>query len=263
MVEIKPFDFESFDFIEESNDSLQRTEEWHKKRSGCFTGSNNKKLMGCGRSTGSKSWIEYPAKVYDFGVTAEKYIFAVGKERLTGNRSMEVKAKPLQHGIDNEPLLIQQLLNDGIITDFVEKGFEKFPNYENGGASVDGIAKAGPNIPKRLGLKVDEEIVLELKCCVSWDGNYARMYEPVTEKHDDFWQFQSEMLAVGVKKTLYVATNPMTVKDYDCEICEASPIHQQYLLKRCKIADKAIELWGKYKYSKALAVAIAEFKEEG
>ena len=44
---------------------------------------------------------------------------------------------------------------------FEEKDFETFTDSELGGASVDGIAKAGPNIPEHLGLKVGELI-----CCL-------------------------------------------------------------------------------------------------
>ena len=76
---------------------------------------------------------------------------------------MEIKARQLTYGTESEPLLIAQLLKDGIITDFEEKDFETFPDYELGGASVDGIAKAGPNIPEHLGLKVGELICMELK----------------------------------------------------------------------------------------------------
>lgn len=243
---------------------LQRTEEWLKARSGRWTGSKNKDLMGCGSSTAKKSWLEEPNKVYDFGKKTERHIYVVGKERNTGIRSMQIFSKQMNHGTEHEPLLIQKLIDDGIISDFEELGFEQFPTYENGGASVDGVAKAGLNIPKRLGLKVGEKVVLETKCCVSWDGHYSRMYEKVHEKHEDFWQFQSGMLATNTTKLLYVVAYPMTIEKYDISICEASPIHQNILLTRCKIADNAISRWGKeHSYAECLALAIAEFKEEG
>ena len=247
---------------EEASDSLQRTEEWLTKRSGCWTGSKNSDLMKTGRSTAKQSWIESKNKVYDFGSPAEKHIYYVGKERLTGNRSMQKSAKQLSYGTDNEPHLIEQLIKDGIITDFEELGFEYFPNYKFGGASVDGICKVGANIPKMLKVLPGEAVGLEIKCCVSWEGHYKRMYEEIHEKHDDFWQFQSEMLATGMKKLLYVVADPMTTKDYSVRVCEASEIHQQALLKRCKIADKAIENWKKYGYAEALERAISEFKDE-
>ena len=262
-MEIKTFDFGEFELIPDSSSSLQRTEEWLAKRSGCFTGSKISDLMKCGRVTSKQSWLENSNKVFDFGTPAEKYIYCVGKERLTGNRSMQVTAKQLSHGIKHEPLLIEQLLKDGIITDFEELGFEYFPNYTNGGASVDGVARAGVNLEKGLNIPPGEKIGLELKCCVSWEGHLKRMYEEVHEKHDDFWQFQSEMLATGQKKLLYIVTDPMTVKDYSIRVCEASEVHQQALLKRCLIADKAIEYWNKETYAQALARAICEFEDQG
>lgn len=263
-MEIKSFDFGEFELIpDSSSSSLQRTEEWLAKRAPCFTGSKNSELMKCGRVTSKQSWLENKNKIFDFGTPAEIYIYSVGKTRLTGNRSMQITAKQLSHGIKHEPLLIEQLLKDGIITDFEEKGFEYFPDYTNGGASVDGVALVGVNIEKQLNILPGEKIALETKCCVSWEGHYKRMYEEVHEKHDDFWQFQSEMLATGLKKLLYVVTDPMTTKDYSVRVCEASEVHQEALLKRCLIADKAIENWQKYGYSEALERAISEFEDEG
>ena len=235
---------------ESSTGDLQRTEEWFEARKGRFTGSKIKDLMSCGRSTAKLPWGD-AAKTFDFGAAAEKYIYNVGKERLTGLRSMPATSKQLSHGTENEPYLIKQLIKDGLISDFRELSFEQFPTYSNGGASVDGLC-----------VYKGELVALELKCCVSWDGNYKRMYEKVHDKHDDFWQFQSEMLATGVNKVLYVATHPMTVEHYDFDIVQASEIHQKELLKRCKIADKAIELWDKYGYKEALKEACKGFKEE-
>ena len=235
----------SFDSTD--SDSLQRTEEWLEKRKGRFTGSRIKDLMNCGRSTSKMIWGR-SEKTVDFGATAEKYIYNVGKERTTGLRSMSASSKAMQHGTDSEPLLIQQLIDDKVITDFEELGFEHFGEYKNGGASVDGVC-----------IYKGEKVALELKCCVSWDGHFKRMYNEVHEKHDDFWQFQSEMLATGVKKCLYVVAAPMQVEQYDIQIVNASEIHQQAMLDRCKIADKAIELWDVHPYPVALEIACAEF----
>jgi len=230
-----------------SSESMQRSEEWFEKRRGCFTGSNIKKLMSCGRSTSKIGW-SHPEKIVDFGAAAERYIYNVGMERLTGLRSQQASSKQMDHGTENEPLLIAQLLKDGLITDFEELGFEYFGKYHFGGASVDGVCTYK-----------GERVGLELKCCVSWDGHFNRMYESVHEKHDDFWQFQSEMIAAKVKKILYVVAMPMQVEKYDFAIVEASPMHQKCIAKRCKIADKAIELWDVHSKQKALEIACAEF----
>ena len=70
---------------------------------------------------------------------------------------MQITAKQLSYGIKQEPLLIEQLLKDGIITDFEELGFEYFGEYENGGASVDGVAAVGVNIEKGLNVSPGEK----------------------------------------------------------------------------------------------------------
>jgi len=235
--------------VEESEpDHLQRTEDWLEARSGRWTGSKIKDLMGCGKSTSKLEWGK-PEKLIDFGVTAEKYIYNVGMERLTGIRSMNISSKILQHGTDHEPLLIQQLLDDKVIANFRELGFETFPNYKWGGASIDGLCDYR---------KIDTG--LETKCCVSWDGHYKRMYQEVSPKHDDFWQFQAEMLATGVKQLLYVVAMPMQVEKYNFGLVKASKEHQKCLLQRCEIADYAIGLWPKYGYKKALEIACSDYK---
>ena len=236
-------------FSQDDSDSLQRTEEWLEKRKGRFTGSKIKDLMSSGRSSSKMQWGRIE-KTVDFGAKAERYIYQVGKERLTGLRGMNISSKQMQHGTDSEPLLIEQLIKDGVITDFEELGFEHFGEYTNGGASVDGVC-----------MYKGEKVALELKCCVSWDGHYNRMYNQVHEKHDDFWQHQSEMLATGTKKTLYVVAAPMQVEQYDIQIVNASEIHQKCLLDRCKIADKAIDLWDVHPYPVALEIACAEFQK--
>ena len=229
------------------NQSLQRNDEWLKLRGGKYTGSKLKNLMGCGRSTSQKPWGALE-KLYDFGATVERYIYKVGMERLTGCLDMEINAKQLDYGKENESKLVEQLIKDGVITDFEEVGFKTF--YEYGGASADGMC-----------VYKGEKVGMELKCCTSWDGHYNRMYEPVHDKHDDFWQFQGEMLALGVNKLLYVVAYPMTVEKYDVGIVEASPLHQKVLLERCKIGDKAIELWNDYPKPEALKIAIAQHRE--
>lgn len=239
----------SFDPTDSSSD-LQSTEEWLEKRKGRFTGSRIKDLMGCGRSTSKMIWGKIE-KTVDFGSASEKYIYNVGKERLTGLRSMSASSKQMQHGTDSEPLLIEQLIKDGVITDFEELGFEHFGEYKNGGASVDGVCTYK-----------GDRVALELKCCVSWDGHFNRMYQQVHEKHNDFWQHQSEMLATGTKKCLYVVAAPMQVEQYDIQVVMASEIHQKAMLDRCKIADRAIELWDVHPYPVALEIACAEFQSE-
>ena len=97
-------------FSQDDSDSLQRTEEWLEKRKGRFTGSKIKDLMSSGRSSSKMQWGRIE-KTVDFGAKAERYIYQVGKERLTGLRGMNISSKQMQHGTDSEPLLIEQLIN--------------------------------------------------------------------------------------------------------------------------------------------------------
>lgn len=258
MKEFEEIDFKIIGTLEPENESLQRTEDWLEARAGNFTGSNFKKLMNCGRSTSKMPWGSLE-KLVDFGVTAEKYLYSVGMERTTGHRSMSASSRQMEHGKENEPLLIQKLIDDGVIYEFEELGFEKFAKCETGGASVDGVARLG----KKFGDLAGKKVAMELKCCVSWDGHYARMYEKVHDKHDDFWQFQAEMLAVNLDTCLYVVTLPMTIEKYDTQLIKASPIHQAEMVKRCQIGDAAIKLWEVAESKqKALELACANYKNE-
>ena len=242
-LELKPFG------IEQTEDGeLQRTKEWLEDRRGNFTGSKMKDLMSCGRSTAKLQWGTVE-KLIDFGRTAEKYIYNVGKERLTGLMSQRITSKQMYHGIIHEPLLIEKLLEDGVIENYKPCKFKKFKDH-NGGASPDGTV-----------VYQNQEMGLETKCCVSWDGHFARCYDVIDEKHDDFWQFQTEMMALEVDKLLYVVASPMTIEDYEIKIIDASPIHQKALLQRILIADAAIGYWDTYNYSDSLKVACAKWEE--
>ena len=247
-MEFDEFNLEPFGPETNKDEDLQRNEVWFKARSGNFTGSKNDLLMGCGRSTAKLPWGD-PSKLVDFGATAEKYIYNVGKERLTGNRSQQISSQEMRYGNISEPLLIAKLLEEGIIENYEPCSFAKIEGY-SGGASADGTV-----------IYKGEKVGLETKCCVSWDGHYNRKYNVVDEKHTDFWQFQTEMKALGVDKLLYVVADPMTIKDYEIELIQASPIHQKAMLDRIKIADAAIGYWSDYKYPEALKLACAEWQD--
>ncbi|HBD93526.1 MAG TPA: hypothetical protein DC057_05080 [Spirochaetia bacterium] len=227
--------------------SLQRTEEWYTIRRGKFTGSNMKLLMGCGRASSKMPWTTND-KIVDFGATAEKYIYGVGGERTTGCYSMQIDSKQMQYGRMNEIILINKLLKDNIISNYEAKSFELF--YKNAGASVDGLC-----------VFKNEEMCLEVKCTVSWDGHYERMYEEqVDQTHCDFWQMQAEMMAAGTDKCLYVVAYPMTIEKYKYQIVNASKIHQKAIMQRCQIADEAIKLWNTHSYTDSLKIACQNFK---
>lgn len=236
-------------------DDLQRTEEWFKERGECYTGSVNSQLMGCGKATSKLPWSDV-AKLFDFGQTAKKMIYRVGWQRKTKLLDMSVTSKRMSWGIENEAAFIERLLKDGIITDYKKLGFEKF--YEFGGASIDGIARVGPNCNVK-GLTVGEWVNLELKCTTSWAGHFMRCYEKVDENHNDFWQHQSEMMATKHKKLLFAVARPITIEQYDLDAVMYSELHAKVLLSRCKISDLAISLWDKFGYEEALSIACSEF----
>lgn len=228
----------------------QRTEEWLESRKGRYTGSNFKLLMGCGRSTSKMGWDRIE-KIVDFGATAEKYIYKVGNERLTGLRDMDIYAKSMEHGKENEPKLIEQLIKDGVITDFEEVPFVEFKRYSNAGSSPDGIAKFKGKL-----------VAIETKCTTSWDGHFARMYEPVHEKHNDFWQVQAEAESLGVDSTLYVTAKPGVFDQYDYQLVDKSETHIKALIARCRIADLAISLWPEHGYKESLIIACARYQDK-
>lgn len=247
-MEFDNLDMQPFGVEQTEDGDLQRTKKWLKDRSGNYTGSKMTNLMGCGRSTAKLQWGTVE-KLIDFSRIAEKYIYNVGKERLTGLLSQRITSNQMYHGIIHEPLLIEKLLEDGMIEDYKPCQFVKFKDY-NGGASPDGTV-----------IYQSEEMGLETKCCVSWDGHFARCYDVIDEKHDDFWQFQAEMWALEVNKLLYVVASPMTIEDYEIKVIVASPIHQKAMLNRILIADAAIEYWDTHNYADSLKLACAKWQE--
>lgn len=240
----------SFNEKEDPAASLQRTEAWRKKRNPCFTGSVNSKLMKSGKSSSKMSWNDNN-KIFDFAVGVEPFIYEIGMRRNTGYMDQEVSARQMNWGKEQEENLIKQLLKDGIISHHEEADFILHPSIPFLGASPDGLI-----------VRDGEKMVLETKCCVSWAGHYKRKYKRVDEKHDDFWQIQTEIFCAGVKKCLYVVAYPMTTEAYMIEEVEASPIHQNALKCRVEIANQAIENWKSYTKPEALAKAIENYKRD-
>ncbi|MCH9621021.1 MAG: hypothetical protein S4CHLAM20_04350 [Chlamydiia bacterium] len=203
---------------------------WLKERMGMFTGSKIHDIMSCNRLTSKKSWGE-PSKLFGVGSGFYKYVFQVAMERKTGCMNNETKSFNLDYGKENELPLINHLKSAGIIESYSECDFMRFKEL-NLGATPDG----------RITLK-GEVMALEMKSSVSWDGCYTRKKSKVDEKHCDFWQIQTEMLVLGVKKCLYVVTYPMTYENYAIEIVGASELHQKRLLQRYELAEKCISNW--------------------
>lgn len=205
-------------------DNVSDREQWRASRIGCFTGSEMKKLMSTSRSGSHLSWGD-PAKLVDFGEASIKYIFKVAKETKTGIQDPEINAKNFEYGKENEPALIQQILDDKLISDHQSCDFVKFLDFT--GATPDGEV-----------LFQNVKMALEAKSCMTWGGFYVRFGEEIDDKHNDFWQFQAEMCALNVRRLLYVSAYPGQTKEYEWSIIEISDIHVNAMIERCKIAKK-------------------------
>ena len=234
---------------------LQRTEEWQQQRKGCWTGSQKKALMSCGRSGGRISWLE-PSKVFDFGDTALKYIYENAMERKTGRYIDKGQGTTeIRYGTVVEPLIVKMLKKElkkqGSKLKYEPVGFKEYPNINTAGVSADGV----------LNLKKVPYAVVEMKACTSWQTHYDRTFNFTDDKSIDFWQMQSEMIAWGVKECYYVVAEPPSdirkyvyydgnildlYKDFkkevsiNIEVVKASEIHQKALVHRVIIAEEVL-----------------------
>ena len=217
-------------------EELQRTEQWFKDRLGRFTGSEMHKLMACGRSSAKVEWGR-PEKLIDFGETAKKYIFAKCKERQRNKVIKKLETLKMTFGKKQEDHVFELLEHKYPEYKFEKVGFIEFiPNVA--GASPDGTAT-----DKQWG----EKIGLEIKCSTDWDTLYSRHEEDFDKDHQDFWQIQSEMLALNVSKVMYIVAEPPetildpVIEDLSIQIVERSPIHQLAIMQRCEIGEMVIQ----------------------
>lgn len=235
---------------------LQRTEEWMEQRRGRWTGSQLKNLMSGAQSAGKLSWQE-EQKVFLFGKTALKYIYENAMERKTGKYvDLGQGTKEMRYGTKVEPLIFKAakkaLKKKGKLKLY---GFKEFPTMPNAGSSVDAVLENKKGKVIATG---------ELKACTSWGTHYARTFELLDEKGQDFWQVQGQTVSFGVKTAFYIVAEPPQdinkylyydgdimdlYKDF-CKECpitiqkvKASKIHQNALLKRIAIAEQALNDW--------------------
>ena len=204
--------------------------EWLKNRAGHFTGSSNENLMSCDRIGAKKDWSD-PSKVFNVGSGFFKYVFKVAMERRTGLLDKETKSFNLEYGHENEPLLIENLIEKGHVETHSKCDFMTYKETKIG-ATPDGLVTVK-----------GKPATLEMKSCVSWDGVHARLKTPIHEKHSDFWQIQTEMLVQGTSFCLYVVAYPMTFEHYHIQEVQASEIHQRRLIQRAELAEQCIKDW--------------------
>ena len=248
---------------------LQRTPEWHEQRRGMVTGSKTNDLMNCDRSAAKKEWGR-PEKTIALGKSAIKYIFEKAMEREHGKVIEIPDVVQMQYGRTAEPVIVKMLkeyFSGEKNFEFVDQGFIKVPGYEEYlGASPDG-----------LGIVKPDNVGIEIKASTNWGTLYDRIIEPVDQSHKDFWQLQTEMLALQVDMLYYVIAHPpASVYDFlasdniteqigmigEIEVIEvkASKLHQDEILKRAVLCRQIGNLYfeGKSFYN-ALTEVLSNF----
>ena len=235
-------------------ESLQRTPEWYEQRRGKFTGSEIYKLMGVSRSTSKIEWGR-PEKLIDFSETAKKYIFGKAKERQRKKVLKRSIGKNGEYGEIAEKIVIELLKKIYPDYKFEDVGFLEFIK-DIAGASGDGL--------------VNYDLALEIKFATTWGTLYLREQLKVDQSHQDFWQIHSEMLALNVKKCMYVVAEPpeyledMNLDHLSIQIVGASPIHQQALIQRCHIGNDAIDRYLKgVDFHEAVRQACTQYETPG
>ena len=215
------------------NIDLQRTDEWFEQRRGKFTGSGIKSLMSCTSASRGMNW-ERPEKIIDFGETAKKYIFSKAKERQRRKVIQLPSSATMRYGTNQEQNIMFLLKKQYPYYSFEDVGFCEF---------IEGIAGASPD-----GI-VNKDTVLEIKAATNWETVYLRHEIPFDEKHQDFWQIQTEMLALNVHNCMYVVAEPSkdifepNITDLSIQTVNGSEIHQKAIKNRCIIGNAAIELY--------------------
>ena len=202
-------------------------------RLGRFTGSMIKDLMSCDRSVSKKQWGD-PEKTIGLGATAIKYIYAKARERQKNKYIKSYGGRAASFGKNMEETVFEM-----VKADYPE--LELMPNNDFI-EIIPGIIGATPDF-KGLG------VAGEIKCATSWDTEFARIGEDVHEKHQDFWQIQTEMMALNVKECLYIVAEPPAdimepiIDGYTPVSVQASEIHQKAILDRARLGNMAIELF--------------------
>ena len=255
---------------QESDEQLQRTEEWFRQKTGKFSGSEIKKLMSCGQSTARLSW-DRPEKIIDFSETAKNYIFGKAMERKTGIFPRMADIFNFKYGKQAEPIIVAKFKQKmPQIKEFREMPFISVKGHEDYlGASPDG---------SMIGIVFngEKEYGFEAKGAMNWETLGSRVRKPLDDKHVDFWQLQTEMLAMQVDSMYYCISHPVVnaidfinasyeeafemINDIEILQVKASPIHQNVIIKRAKIGNNAIELFLKgMNFDEAIQKACTEF----
>jgi len=241
----------------ETEHQLQRTEEWFEQRRGRFTGSRIKDLMGCNRSTSKMEWGR-AEKLIDFNEKSIKYIYEKAKERQRGKVIQTPVSVAMKYGTENEDIVFKILQKDFPNHVFENVSFIAINEYL--GASPDGKVTIKRNEKKK-------KIGLEIKCSTGWNGVFERIEIACDQSHKDFWQLQTEMMALETDEIMYVVAEPSesifepNITDISFVYVHASPVHQKAIKQRAEIGNKAIELFLKgMNINQAVQKAASEFE---
>lgn len=248
----KVIDLPDFQAVEEEK-SLQRTDEWFEQRQGKFTGSGISNLMVCDRSSAKYEWGR-PEKIIGLGDGARKYIFEKCMERRRNKIVKTPVTSAMKYGTMNETTVIA-LLKEKHNLVVEEVGFLEF---------IDGLAGASPDG------RIDKDCGYEGKCSTDWGNFYLRVSNPVDQKHMDFWQLQSEMLALKSDQILYCVAEPSesifepNITDLFIQYVNASKIHQAAIIQRCYLGKMIMDKFlSGMSFTDAITFACTNFEIDG
>jgi len=244
---------------DQNQSSGQRSIEWHKKKAFRWGASTNAALMSEGKLVPKAIAGDlYKVAKYTYGDGALTAIFNMFEARLSQTMKEDIKQTwEMERGEELEPegkeaflelyldfqlVESEELVKTGFILNADDNGireFEKGYKGENstGGASPDGCLY-------KNGILVAS---YEMKCRGK-DTTNSHAYRSVCECHKDFYQVQSQMLALNVDKCYYVhyddrLPSPWNIK---VQVVARSPMHTEKIKKRQKDADKIIADWIKH-----------------
>lgn len=168
---------------------LQRTEDWHAERAGCFTASCFGDLAWDREKykTGAKAGQDKPAPK-----SRTNYIAQVAAEIVTGTAKASVSAKALEYGTEMEPEAIAAYeAHTGQMVEVC--GFVKHPAFSFAGASPD--------------ILVGSDGGGEIKCPMSITVHAITLRDGLPPEHIE--QIQGGLWVTGRKWWDFISYNPL------------------------------------------------------
>ena len=225
-------EIESID-LKESEEELQRSEQWMKDRLGMFSGSGMKNLMACSIRPSAKNPKDWGQKRWlcALGESALNYIIERAIERATGQNIEKYMSWHAKWGINHEQEG-KDYVEDNRGLHIYETGFLKF--LKNAGASPDGYLIPIEDANKKIGF--------EIQCPATVISHMELMNSPICEGHPYFWQTQAEMMALSADTLdfyTYDKRFPESVK-LGRQNVNLSAVHAFAIEFRCILGEKLI-----------------------